>query len=306
MLALNACSLNKAGYNLGQGLAQSTEGIGKNITKEITDEISSDSTQQKLKVLTDGILTNLKENLNQQTLGAIRTDTLGLNLIKGIQNGLADSILLVTIEKLIQRTASNGTTALNELIEETTSETNQKKLAAFLAGIITESLNNKVKIQLNGLTTGLLDSLLSDAGADRIRTQLLGESTKAALNSMLDSAMTVVIKRINQDLSLPQVGQQLNFIQKWAKELLLLMGLIGIGIIAFVWYKRTRYLKLVQLLTNQIDQIPSESAYDELTQRIQKIARAQDYESTIRQVLKDNGMLGDKDWRQYKKKVKQK
>jgi len=150
-----------------------------------------------------------------------------------------------------------------------------------------------------------LDSLLSDAGADRIRTQLLGEPTKAALNSMLDSAMTVVIKRINQDLSLPQVGQHLNFIQKWAKELLLLIGLIAIGIIAFVWYKRTRYLKLVQLLTNQIDQIPNEMAYDELTQRIQKVAREQDYESTIRQVLADNGMLGNEDWQQYKKKANQ-
>ena len=302
VMLLSSC-LNKAGYNLGKGLIRATDGVGSKLITEVSDEISADSTQEKFQVFLDGISTNLKKNLNEEALGAIRTDTIGLNFMKGIQNGIADSLMLAKIDKLLKFLSENGTTSLDELIEGATSEVNKQKIADFLSGIITKSLNEGTKKQLNALTKGVLDSLLSDAGASRLREQLLGQATKDSLNSLLDSAMSIVISRINKDLSLPRVNQQLNFIQKWAKELLLLLGLITFGIIAFVWSKRTRYLKLIQLLTNQINQMPNESAYDELTHRIQEVAREHDYEKTIRQILKENGMLGEDDWKQHEKKA---
>ena len=76
------------------------------------------------------------------------------------------------------------------------------------------------------------------------------------------------------------------------------------AIIYLVWRNRQKYLRLVALLTSQINVIPDQSMYDRLTNNIKQRAIETGVEPYLRKVLKDNGMLGTTEWQVDEAKAK--
>jgi len=65
---------------------------------------------------------------------------------------------------------------------------------------------------------------------------------------------------------------------------------LSAAIIGWVWYQRRRYAKLVRVLTYEIDKIPSQTLYDELTKRIRNEAQKNELEPLLRKSLKETGL----------------
>jgi hypothetical protein len=86
------------------------------------------------------------------------------------------------------------------------------------------------------------------------------------------------------------VRKDVPFIQRQAQQLLIALGLVAMAIIGWFWYQRRRYARLVSLLTYQIDKIPSQELYDELTKRIRSEAQRSELEPLLRQTLQDQGI----------------
>ena len=86
------------------------------------------------------------------------------------------------------------------------------------------------------------------------------------------------------------VHKDVPFVQRQAKNLLLALGAVAAAIIGWIWYQRRRYAKLVSVLTYEIDKIPSQTLYDELTKRIRNEAQKNELEPLLRDVLKEQGI----------------
>ena len=92
-------------------------------------------------------------------------------------------------------------------------------------------------------------------------------------------------------------------IKKYANEWLLLLGGVAMAVIALVWRNRQKYLKLTKLLTTEVSDIPDRKAYDELTRRIQTKARDSGQEPALQVILKENGLLDAKAWKDRQDKM---
>ena len=84
--------------------------------------------------------------------------------------------------------------------------------------------------------------------------------------------------------------------------MLIILGLVALGIIAFTWYQRRKYLRISSLISAQIFEMPNQESYDELTLRIKKNAMEAGLEPSLRKILDTNGLLGKEAWDNYLKK----
>lgn len=169
------------------------------------------------------------------------------------------------------------------------------ELKKFLVGTLesmTGKLRKDTKYLLSDMIQASLDSLGTAASRDKIKLiidDLLGDDTQkkaqelvhGALQPTLDSLLTRIDKIVHKDVP---------FVQRQATRLLWSLGLLAVAIIGFVWYQRRKYAKLVGILTYQIDKIPSQEAYDELTKHIRNEAQKTGLEPLLRETLKEQGI----------------
>ena len=120
------------------------------------------------------------------------------------------------------------------------------------------------------------DSLLNDATNTRIQRTVL-----TAVQPTLDTLTNRIDRIVNHNIPL---------VQRYAYEWLIGLGLIAAALIGWVWFQRRRYVRLVKLLTYQIDKIPDRQTYDELVGRIRNSAQSQSLEPALRNVLQDQGL----------------
>lgn len=112
-----------------------------------------------------------------------------------------------------------------------------------------------------------------------------------AIKAIVDTAMLTIAYRMKHDVK-DAVNENASFIQKYAGRLLITAGVIALAIIIVIWMNRQKYLKLVTLLTSQINNIPDKNVYDDLTNRIKDRAVQSGVEPVLRKVLAENGILG--------------
>jgi hypothetical protein len=88
------------------------------------------------------------------------------------------------------------------------------------------------------------------------------------------------------------VYEDIPFVKKQAYWFIAGLALIAIAIIGFVWYERSKYARLVKVLTYQIDKIHTQNSnvYDELTKGIKDHAQRDDVEPLLQKVLKTQGI----------------
>ncbi len=246
--------LRSASRSAALGIADTAHLISRNLLiglKGSMDTLDPDFQKLKLKIEELG-------NLSEAQL-----DSIGRKLESRL-NSLKDNIKDEDLKKF-----------LISIIEESTGKL-KKQTKTMLSDMIQNALNNfdaetaKQKVQI------ILNGALGDS--TRIKAQLLVNS---ALQPTIDSIMKRVEKIVHKDVP---------FVQRQAKNLLLALGAVAAAIIGWIWYQRRRYAKLVSVLTYEIDKIPSQTLYDELTKRIRNEAQKNELEPLLRDVLKEQGI----------------
>lgn len=259
------------------------------------------------------------------TVAHTELDTLsyrsGYNFAKGAgHNLLSDSTniklaeILDLLDQKLARTSGRVMLSLTDSIQYQT-------LVRALSATLTEAINKQVlgpqtEARLKQIRDGVLtewvfflerelqNNMLGDKTRLRLaalRNELLGDSTRLLIRelrgeltspetarelaALINAAMTPTIEKLDRS-----INQNLKVTQKYANEIILALLVAACLIIAWVWYQRRKYLNLVKLLTVQINDIPDQKYYDELTHRIQKEAIRSDMEPVLKEVLKGQGL----------------
>ncbi len=170
-----------------------------------------------------------------------------------------------------------------------------EELKKFLISIIEESTGS-LKKQTKSMLSDMIQKALDDFDAETAREKVqlivrgaLDDSTQVLAQELVHSALQPTVDSIMGRIE-KLVRKDVPFVQRQAQQLLIALGLVAIAIIGWFWYQRRRYARLVGLLTYQIDKIPSQELYDELTKRIRNEAQQAELEPLLRQTLKEQGI----------------
>lgn len=268
LVIISGCaSFEKVGKNLGKGVASESEQIGANLILGIRNELTDSVTRIKIAGFLDSLISSV-------------VDSTGKKIVKS-----SDSIFF---HKIIPWADSIVVTLLGPKVQA-----DLAKLQYTLVGKTKEDV-----FEMKAALEQLIVFALSDSTQGRIgllRDELLGAKTDSAVSKIVDHAMTQIINRYNKDLN-PVIKDDISFIEKNAKELLILTSAIALGIIFFVWLSRRKYLKLVAVLLKHINEIPDQKIFDQITSNIKKETVPGLLEPTLRKVLERNGMLGKNSW----------
>ena len=255
-----------AGLKKVHGLDSIVYSLTKNAELGLSDSVA----QRKLRVAIDSLITSLGRGVNKQ-LDTLLVNPVIKQQLQSILIGLKDSLLSKRTSMQIQNIVS---TVREDLIGAQT----QKSIRALIASAIDQLGSDSTQIQIK-----------------KLREILLGEETKKKIASIVDSTSLVLSTQLNNKI-FPKIDQQVDFIQKRAGELLIALALLALLIIGYVWYQKSKYVKLVSMLTYQIHETPNQEHYDELTRRIRKKAQEQNLEGTLRKHLSNQGILGHDAW----------
>lgn len=253
---------------MGDGLSEKSHAIGGNLVSGVRDSLTDIKTRKQLENFIDSVLISLSSSLNPK-ISAIR-----------------DSLL----NEKVHRWADT-------LLEHLTGERlkmNVNDIREAALGAQTREDLEKLGLSVNNLLNEILSDTLNNK-IGRIRDQLLGAKTNDALRAIVDSAMSSIVYRINNDIT-PALQENVGFIQKNANKLLMAIGGIALAIIAYVWMQRRKYMKMVTLLASQIHNIPDEKVYNEVTAKIKDNALQTNLEPELNKILKKNDILGKEAW----------
>ncbi len=283
-----SCSgFEKIGSNLGAGVSSKSKDIGNNLVDGALTRVSSG---QELKHLLDSMILNAGLGANKQVIS------------------LRDSILNDITNAKLNR-------LINEAMKNAVGDSTKAKLAALrneligantriqLAALRNELLGNETNLKVQKIVHDAMAALLNDSVGIKlglVRDTLLSDKTNHMLKAIIDTAMLGIADKLRDAIN-PQIKENLGFIKKYATELLTTIALLAAGIIILVWRNRQKYLKAVTLLTSNIQNIPDQHVYDQLTAKIKTDAVKSGIEPTLRTVLKDNGLLGSESWEKMKK-----
>jgi len=239
------------------------------------------------------------------TLGV--SDTVGYvakRAAQGLKEGLKglSDTLDPEVKKIIERIGNLSANQLDSLGERLESrlkslkgEIKDEELKKFLLDMVEEAtgkLKTQTRTALSDMIQNALDSFDAETARDKLQiilTGALGDSTKVLaqelVNGALQPTMDSLFKRIDK-----LVQKDVPFVDKQARKLLLALAVLSAAIIGWVWYQRRRYAKLVRVLTYEIDKIPSQTLYDELTKRIKNEAQKNELEPLLRKSLKETGL----------------
>ncbi len=239
------------------------------------------------------------------TLGV--SDTIGFlakRATEGLKEGLKglSDTLDPEIKKIIERIGNLSGRQLDSIGERLESrlkslkgEIKDEELKKFLVGMVEEvtgKLKKQTRTALSDMIQNALDNFDAETARDKLQIILsgaLGDSTKIKaqelVNAALQPTMDTLLKRIDK-----VVHKDVPFVEKQARKLLLALAAIAAAIIGWVGYQRRRYAKLVSVLTYEIDKIPSQTLYDELTKRIRNEAQKNELEPLLQKTLKVQGL----------------
>ena len=245
--------------------------------------------------LGEGLMDEAKTNI----------DTVGYELVKGLREGLTNEEskeqLKNFIDSIITQTGTSATRELTELrdsllndyIDKWLSEVVENAVQSFNKNLLDDETVARLQKQLNKLSSGLGTSILNDSTLMRIgaaRDSLLGEKSNQLITAIIDSALSKLSSRLENDIN-PQLRENLSFLEKNATWLLILIGAIALGITAFIWSQKQKYLKMTKLLTYQISEVSEKNIKENLKDSISKNAKTIGVEDELRKLLDDEGLL---------------
>ena len=270
-------SFEKAGKSLGTGLDSSSKSIGKNVVAGVQEQLADSIFRENLIKLIDSVIGSAGDKANK-TLVSLR-DSLLSDKWQVFARQLADEL-----------TGSKTSSNVAALMETAAGEDTRKKIKLLIGDAMNSIFNDNTNARIAAIREELLGAKTKDDIAN-IRNELLNEKTNMAIKAIVDTAMLTIAYRMKHDVK-DAVNENASFIQKYAGRLLITAGVIALAIIIVIWMNRQKYLKLVTLLTSQINNIPDKNVYDDLTNRIKDRAVQSGVEPVLRKVLAENGILG--------------
>lgn len=292
MLLTSACSdfFRNAGANLVDGVQP------EQLTASIVATLNEEATKAQLSAVLDHLIVNTDTSINE-LLSRVAFDTLTRQLLSTVSTELSESPLPDTLQRIANALTQQLTgDLLDTVLAQLNREHTQQQLQQFKAGLLDEQTTALISRRLQQVFTELP---LREITA-QLRDDLLGEATKASLAGIVDTSMSIVIARMNTDIS-PVIDDKMSFLQRYAKQLLALMALLAIGIIAFVWWQRRKYYKLVGIVASKIDELPDQEAYDHLTAGIRSKAVEEGLEPTLQSILASYGIKASESWKKHQK-----
>lgn len=301
------CGLfNDMGSRVGAGLNEQTDSIGYRLVSGISSGLEDSTNQEKIKRLAGMLVAEMASSLDSN-LASIDPDTLIGRFFLSLRGHLSDPAFRDSLSALARSLLADAGAAGNEEIGRIVDSLFMQldsEAANRLIGRLREALiGAETSAALQRLLQESFANAVTDSSAAALRNRLLGPQTNEAIRAIVDSAMTTIVKRVNNDIN-PALQADISFIQKNARELLITIGLAALAIIAFAWHQRRKYLRLSSLISTQIFEMPNQQSYDELTLRIRENAAASGMEPTLRKILAENGLLGKEAWENYLKKKK--
>ena len=262
-----------------------------NLSKVLTDA------QPAVDSLAKGAGRNAGEGLEESVKGITQQFLSGL---KGATDTLNPDI--IRIEKVLDSIGSLSALQLVKLgdtlniqIARVKGQIDSKKIQKFLVSTLeqlTGKLSKGTKNLLSNMIQTTLDSLNTKASQQKISmivAGLLNDSAKARVQAFVSGALQPTIDSITNKVD-HIVHKDLPFVQREASLLLWSLGILAAAIIGFVWYQRRRYARLSEILTYQINKIPMQGAYDDLTQHISAQTQSENLEQLLRATLKKQGI----------------
>lgn len=266
-------NFKSAGSDLGDGLSSQTDKIGSGLIRGVTDELTNEERRKKLETMLSELIARVGASANTQVT-SIRDTLIGeytRKWLSDIRDDLTGAPMRANVEKLLDEVLGAGTRHR-------------------LAGIRDELLGHNTRELLASIMARLREEAVGDSTAEAVARLLqtaLGDKTNAALRAIVDSAATTLNARLKE------TGENLGFFKDYAIELLVGLGAVAIAIIGYIWWQRRKYLRLSQVLTTQIHDIPKKDEFNELTARISRKAKEQGLEPLLRDLLSKQGILGD-------------
>jgi len=218
------------------------------------------------------------------------------NILNNINNALNQLKLDPAVKKLLFAISTIGDTTSMQLTKVGNSLHWQiGRLQGDLNGTLAK-LTSKLDADAKKLVDDIIQSALTAASSptsrakiDTLVSTLLDKNTDDKTQRLVSSALQPTIDTLSNRID-RIVHKDVSFVQKRAGLLLFIVGGIALGIIAFVWYERTRYARLVKVLTYQIDKINEKDVYNELTSNISSQSKMEDLEPLLRRTLARQGI----------------
>ncbi|GAC1425637.1 MAG: hypothetical protein NVSMB67_27500 [Flavisolibacter sp.] len=282
LLLLTGClPVKKWGDQFSQGIDLNARTISKNLLSGVQEQLAELSFKKDLSTVLDSLITTAGKTANKAVL----------NLQDSLLNEKWQLFISQIMENLTGRKTRLNIAALrDELLGQHT----RHKMDILVQHIIDQLLNPHTNSKLNAMMDEVLGSN-TEARIGRLRDGLLGLKTNIAIRAIVDSSMMTIAYRMNHDIK-DAVGANLSGIQKYASQLLILVGLIAAIIIYLVWRNRKKYLDMVSVMTTQIHNIDNKKVYDDLTYRIKNAALQKGIEKDLSAYLKKNQIHGEEDW----------
>jgi hypothetical protein len=222
-----------------------------------------------------------------------------------MKRSLTDPEFQQELDSLITALGNSTNTQLKSIIDSLLSEDTKNKIGGLRDELIGDETSAKLvrlrnsildKYLQNYLTqtvSGLGPNLLNDSTLQRlagVRDTLLGERSNELIRSIVDSMMITLAGRLNSDIN-PLLKENMSFIEKNATWLLILIGAIALGITAFIWGQKQKYLKMTKMLTYQISEVPESKTKEIIKDNISQNAKTIGVEDELRKILDDQGLL---------------
>ncbi len=276
-----SCNFEKMGSNLSLGLNNNVEAMGKNLIAGVQKGMSDSAFRQGMYQFADSLVGSATLSAN--------------NGLKAIMDTLLSDKWIVFTRAVVEEATGkklndNIVLLRNNLLGPQTNARVKATVEAALSGVLNDDTELRIARLREQLTGAALTSNLMT-----LRDSLVGQKTKAAIAAIVDSAMTTFAYRLKNDVK-DAVDDNASFIEKYAGRLLLLLGGIAAVIIFLVWRIKQKYMRMATVLTAQINSIPNQQAYNELTARIKEKAMDAGLEPTLRKMLDQNGLLGKENW----------
>lgn len=278
---VSGCRVEKIGKDLSSGVSQNAEAIAKNLMTGIHKGLSDSAFKQNLYNLIDSLVGTAGNSANRTAKNLVDTLT-------------SEKLTLFTARLVEEATGEKLKTNLANLREELIGATTTDRVKFLVSTAVASALNDET----NARIAKLRNELLGDATnyqLSRLRDSLLGDRTASAVKAILDSTLKSTSNFLQNDLR-KGIDSNASIIQKYAVRWLLLLGAVAALIIFLVWRSKQKYAKTVTVLTSQINAIPDQRSYDDLTSRIKEKAVETGVEPTLRKVLQENGLMGKESW----------
>lgn len=208
----------------------------------------------------------------QQLAAGINADTLAADIIKGITAGLDDPKVKAQVQDFISAILTQTGSVTGQQIDSlkiilfatldqltlklsnTEDTLLGKHLQLLIHNLKTELLGKETNQMIAQLINNIKDSLLNDDTRFRLgelRDELLGDKTNRLVSTIVDSAVSVAMRKSGQGIK-----QDTGIIKKFANQILYTLGgiiaaLLGFGF--FIWKRKQHYASIIKSLTLEIE-----------------------------------------------------